>query len=120
MRCARNCTTPAMRVRRRGGNDMVETVTTQQLIARVGQIRHLPAVVVQGRYDMVCPVGSADELVRAWPEAEYVIVPDAGHAANIGLTAELAIITDLACHTRDLRRERAQLIHHPVDGVFQF
>ena len=51
------------------------------LIARIAQIRHLPGVVVQGRYDMVCPVGSADELVRAWPEARYVIVPDAGHSA---------------------------------------
>ena len=30
---------------------------------------------------MVCPIGSADELARAWPEAEYVIVPDAGHSA---------------------------------------
>ena len=30
---------------------------------------------------MVCPIGSADELARAWPEADYVIVPDAGHSA---------------------------------------
>ncbi|HXC28048.1 MAG TPA: prolyl aminopeptidase [Stellaceae bacterium] len=51
------------------------------LILRVDRIRHLPGVIVQGRYDMVCPIRSADELARAWPEAEYVIVPDAGHSA---------------------------------------
>ena len=50
-------------------------------MARIGPIRHVPAVIVQGRYDMVCPIRSADELARAWPEAEYVIVPDAGHSA---------------------------------------
>src|SRR5437868_1328858 len=53
----------------------------RDLIARIRRIRHLPGVVVQGRYDMVCPIRSADELARAWPEAEYVIVPDAGHSA---------------------------------------
>ncbi len=51
------------------------------LVARVGRIRHLPASIVQGRYDMVCPIRSADELARAWPEASYVVVPDAGHSA---------------------------------------
>jgi len=51
------------------------------LIVRIGRIRHLPAIIVQGRYDMVCPIRSADELSRAWPEAQYVVVPDAGHSA---------------------------------------
>ncbi len=46
----------------------------RDLIARIRPIRQLPAIIVQGRYDMVCPIGSADELARAWPEAEYVIV----------------------------------------------
>ncbi len=45
------------------------------------RIRHLPAVLVQGRYDMVCPIGTADALALAWPEADYVIVPKAGHSA---------------------------------------
>ena len=53
----------------------------RDLIARIARIRHLPAVIVQGRYDMICPIRSADELARAWPEAEYVIVRDAGHSA---------------------------------------
>ena len=65
------------------------------LIARVGQIRHLPAVIVQGRYDMVCPIGSADELARAWPEARYLIVPDAGHSAmEPGIREQLVLATE--------------------------
>ncbi|MBL8699457.1 MAG: prolyl aminopeptidase [Alphaproteobacteria bacterium] len=52
-----------------------------QLLEDVGRIREIPAVIVQGRYDMVCPIVSADDLARAWPEAQYTIVPDAGHSA---------------------------------------
>lgn len=52
-----------------------------RLLADLGRIRHLPAVIVQGRYDIICPIVTADELHRAWPEAEYVVVADAGHAA---------------------------------------
>lgn len=51
-----------------------------QLLANLYRIRHLPASIVQARYDMVCPIASADELARAWPDARYVIVPDAGHS----------------------------------------
>ncbi len=51
------------------------------LLTNVEKIRHLPCVIVQGRYDMVCPIATADELARAWPEAQYVIIPDAGHSA---------------------------------------
>ncbi len=51
------------------------------LLDNVGRIRNIPAVIVQGRYDAVCPIVSADDLHRAWPEAEYIIVPDAGHSA---------------------------------------
>lgn len=52
-----------------------------QLLRDVGRIRHIPAVIVQGRYDVVCPMRSAFDLARAWPEAELVVVPDAGHSA---------------------------------------
>ncbi len=52
-----------------------------QLLEQIGRIRHIPTVVVQGRYDMVCPARSADDLRRAWPEAEYHFVSDAGHSA---------------------------------------
>ena len=65
------------------------------LIARVHHIRGLPGVIVQGRYDMVCPIRSADELARAWPEAKYVIVPDAGHSAmEPGIRGQLMLATE--------------------------
>jgi proline iminopeptidase len=51
------------------------------ILANIDRIRRIPGVIVQGRYDMVCPIVSADELHRAWPEAEYTVVPDAGHSA---------------------------------------
>jgi proline iminopeptidase len=51
------------------------------LLANVDRIRRIPATIVQGRYDMVCPTVTADDLTRAWPEADYVVVPDAGHSA---------------------------------------
>jgi len=51
-----------------------------ELLGRIDRIRHLPASIVQARYDMVCPIVNADELARAWPSARYVIVPDAGHS----------------------------------------
>lgn len=52
------------------------------LIENIGKIRHIPAVIVQGRYDVVCPMMSAWELHRAWPEAKLEIVPTAGHSAT--------------------------------------
>ena len=51
------------------------------LLDNVNSIRHIPTVIVQGRYDAVCPIISADDLVQAWPEAEYHVIPDAGHSA---------------------------------------
>ena len=52
-----------------------------QLLNGVERIRHLPTRIVQGRYDMVCPIVAADRLRRAWPEAMFQIVEDAGHSA---------------------------------------
>lgn len=52
-----------------------------QLLAGIENIRHIPATIVQGRYDVVCPMVSAWELHKAWPEAEFHIVPDAGHSS---------------------------------------
>jgi proline iminopeptidase len=60
------------------------------LLAGIDRIRHIPCTIVQGRYDMVCPMESADALHRAWPEAEYIVVPDAGHSAwEPGICAQL-------------------------------
>lgn len=65
------------------------------LLDRVSRIRRVPAVIVQGRYDAVCPIVTADDLHRAWPEAEYVIVPDAGHSAwEPGICTELVRATE--------------------------
>ncbi len=54
--------------------------TDNYLIENVGKIRHIPARIVQGRYDVVCPMTSAWDLHRAWPEADLRIIPDAGHS----------------------------------------
>ncbi|MCH9012801.1 MAG: prolyl aminopeptidase [Proteobacteria bacterium] len=51
------------------------------LLANVERMRRIPGTIVQGRYDVVCPIATADEFARAWPEADYIIVPDAGHSA---------------------------------------
>jgi proline iminopeptidase len=56
-------------------------LTANSLICGISRIRHLPCVIVQGRYDVVCPIITADELARAWPEANYIVVTDAGHSA---------------------------------------
>ncbi len=67
----------------------------QQLLENVGRLRHIPSVIVQGRYDVVCPMASAWQLHRAWPEAELVIVPDAGHSAfEPGILEALIAATD--------------------------
>jgi len=50
------------------------------LLERVHRLRAIPGVIVQGRYDVVCPIASAHDLVAAWPEVEYHVVPDAGHS----------------------------------------
>jgi len=65
------------------------------LLEGVSRIRHIPAVIVQGRYDVVCPMESAWALHRAWPEASLRVVPDAGHAAlEPGTLHELVSATD--------------------------
>ena len=66
------------------------------LLANVSRIRHIPALIAQGRYDVVCPMKSAWDLHRAWPEANLRIVADAGHAASEpGIVHELVTATDL-------------------------
>lgn len=52
-----------------------------QLLKNAGKLKNIPAVIVQGRYDVVCPMDSAWALHREWPEAEFILVPDAGHSA---------------------------------------
>ncbi len=52
-----------------------------QLLRDVGRIADIPGVIVHGRYDVVCPVANAWDLHKAWPKAELVISPTAGHSA---------------------------------------
>jgi proline iminopeptidase len=66
-----------------------------QLIGNVERIRHLPAVIVQGRYDMVCPPATAFRLHAAWPRSRLVIVGNAGHSAQEdGIAAALIEATE--------------------------
>lgn len=51
------------------------------LLDNINKIRHIPTIIIQGRYDIVCPIVTADEVAKHLPDAEYVIVPDAGHSA---------------------------------------
>ena len=66
-----------------------------QLLRDVDRIRHIPGVIVQGRYDLATPMRSAWDLHRAWPEADFHLVPDAGHAFDEpGILAHLLDATD--------------------------
>lgn len=66
-----------------------------QLIRDAHKIKHIPTVIVQGRYDLVCPYKTAYELHLALPEAEFVVVPDAGHGVSEpGIQTALLNATD--------------------------
>jgi proline iminopeptidase len=66
-----------------------------QLLRNVDRIRSIPAVIIQGRYDVVCPMQTAWALYKAWPEADFRVVADAGHSAfEPGTTHELVSATD--------------------------
>ncbi len=66
-----------------------------QLLRDIGRMAHIPGVIVQGRYDVVCPARSAWDLHRAWPDADLQIVPDAGHASfEPGIRSRLIEATD--------------------------
>jgi len=65
------------------------------LIADAPRLAHIPGVIVQGRYDVVCPAVTAWELHRAWPGSRLVVVPDAGHSASEpGIVDALVRATD--------------------------
>ncbi|NOZ74537.1 MAG: prolyl aminopeptidase [FCB group bacterium] len=67
-----------------------------QLLQNINRIRHIPATIVQGRYDVVCPVTSAWDLHHAWPEAKFYLIPDAGHSVTEpGIRSRLIQTTEL-------------------------
>jgi proline iminopeptidase len=69
--------------------------TENWLIENVHPLRKIPAWIIQGRYDIVCPMESAWELHKAWPEAEFIVIPDAGHSASeAGIQDALLRATD--------------------------
>jgi len=73
-----------------------------KLLRDIDRIRNIPAILVQGRYDMICPIATADELHRHWPEAEYRVIPDAGHAAlEPGILAALLESTEKFKNIKD-------------------
>jgi proline iminopeptidase len=76
-----------------------------QLLGGAEALRGVPGVIVQGRYDVVCPIATAWELHRRWPEADFRIVVDAGHSAyEPGIAAELVAATDRFLHPRRTAR----------------
>jgi proline iminopeptidase len=67
----------------------------EAMLKAATQLNSIPTVIVQGRYDMVCPPQTAWALSRAMPDAEFVMVPDAGHSAmEIGVTSALIAATE--------------------------
>jgi proline iminopeptidase len=65
------------------------------LLDHADRLKPIPGVIVQGRYDIVCPAVSADDLRLAWPQARYEIVADAGHSAfEPGIRSRLIAATE--------------------------
>jgi proline iminopeptidase len=62
-----------------------------QLLEDTDRIRGIPGAIVQGRYDVICPTSAAWELHHRWPEADFAIIPDAGHIAFEPGTADFLI-----------------------------
>lgn len=67
------------------------------LMDNLDRIRHIPTTIIQGRYDIVCPIVTAHEVAQRWPEAKYIIVSDSGHSAfDPALTKELVAACERA------------------------
>jgi len=75
---------------------------SQQIMANVNRIAHIPGTIVQGRHDMICPPASAWALHKAWPASELKLVPKAGHAVSEpGIAAELVRTMDKLARQRE-------------------
>ena len=65
------------------------------ILSNIASIKDIPAIIIQGRYDMICPIITADKLAKAWPTTIYNIVPNAGHSALEGnIRTELVKATE--------------------------
>ncbi len=82
--------------------------TENYILENINKIRHIPTVIVQGRYDIVCPMVSAWELHKAFPEAEFIVIPDAGHSiTEPGITSALVDAMD---RIRDKHKHRDEIL----------
>ena len=72
------------------------------LLDNIDRVIGVPCLIIQGRYDMICPIATADELHRAWPGSEMIVVPDAGHSAmDRGIREALVQATERYKHQLD-------------------
>jgi proline iminopeptidase len=70
-------------------------VLGDKLLDNMPKVNHLPAFIIQGRYDLCCPPITAYDVSKAWPKAEFIIVPDGGHAGSEpGISKELVKATE--------------------------
>lgn len=77
-------------------------LSPNQLIQFIDRVHHIPCTIVHGRYDVVCPITQAHTLHKAWPKAELIITPDAGHSATeIGTAKALVAATDKYANLTD-------------------
>ena len=71
-------------------------LSENDIIKNLHYIKNKPAIIIQGRYDIVCPIISADKLVNNWPGARYKVLTDAGHSAlEPGIKRELVLATEM-------------------------
>jgi proline iminopeptidase len=84
-------------------------LSPDQLLRNAHRLKDIPGVIVQGRYDLICPLRTAWELHRAWPQARLEIVPDAGHAAfEPGIRSALVAATDR--FARELKSWKGRIV----------
>lgn len=75
----------------------------QQILNRLDRLADIPGVIVQGRYDMICPPLSAHKLVEGWPKARLMMIGRAGHAlSEPGISAELVRTMDVMADKRSI------------------
>ena len=67
------------------------------ILRDAGKLKDIPGTIVQGRYDLICPMESAWELAQSWPSADLFIIADAGHSAT-----EVGIVNALVKATREM------------------
>lgn len=80
-----------------------------ELLANAARLRGIRGIIVQGRYDVVCPIEAADALHEGWPEAEYIVVADAGHSAwEPGICAQLVAAMERLKGSLEVRVQRSK------------